>query len=110
MMLILVHYSFHIVHKFLVSYLIEQSKLGTILTTSKKTKDGLCLFYNQEEKSRLRKQLSKTATNNRTSQCETYIESIYDLIYAEDDVKRKPWYVNSSEAINTKVLRGLIGM
>ena len=51
----------------------------------KKTKDGLCLIYNKAEKANLQRQLSKNYTNTRTSHCETYIDSLYDLIYSGEE-------------------------
>ena len=48
----------------------------------KKTNDGQCLIYNKAEKARLQRQLSKNYTNTRTSHCETYIDSLYDIIYS----------------------------
>ena len=50
-----------------------------------KTKDGLCLIYNKAEKARLQRQLSKNYTNTRTSHCETYIDSLYDIIYSREE-------------------------
>ena len=51
----------------------------------KKTKDGLCLIYNKAEKASLQRQLTKNYTNTRTSHCETYIDSLYDIIYSGEE-------------------------
>ena len=51
----------------------------------KKTKDGLCLVYNKAEKANLQRQLTKNHTNARTSHCETYIDSLYDIIYSGEE-------------------------
>ena len=51
----------------------------------KKTKDGLCLIYNKVEKASLQRQLTKNHTNTRTSHCETYIDSLYDIIYSGEE-------------------------
>ena len=55
----------------------------------KKTKDGLCVIYNEDEKKNIQKQLTKNYTNMRTSQCETYIDSLYDIIYSGEEGLRE---------------------
>ena len=40
---------------------------------------------NKAEKASLQKQLTKNHTNTRTSHCETYIDSLYDIIYSGEE-------------------------
>ena len=70
----------------------------------KKTKDGLCLIYNKAEKASLQRQLTKNYTNIRTSHCETYIDSLYDIIYSKEEGPRANHkHFTSSEDVGTKL-------
>ena len=70
----------------------------------KKTKDGLCVIYNEDEKKNIQKQLTKNYTNMRTSQCETYIDSLYDIIYSGEEGLRENYkHFTSSEDVGTKL-------